>query len=102
MNDPNFIRIDVSGGWLEQLIMEIDRNREFALWGAESENTSDENRYIYKNMVERDERVKAKVTKYTDSSGCARLYRSEYQDILHILLENSVARKNDNEVINND
>ena len=88
MGDPNFIRIDIAGGWFDQLIKEIDKNRDFSLLCANNPDTSDESRYNFKCMAERDERVKAKLMKYTDSSGCARLYRSEYQEIFWILLEN--------------
>ena len=75
MSDPNFIRIDVSGGWLDQLIKEIDKNRDFSISCANRADLSEEDRYNYKCMAERDARVKAKVTKYTDSQGYARLYR---------------------------
>ena len=72
---------------------QIDKNRDFSISYANHADLSEEDRYNYRCMAERDARVKAKVTKYTDSQGYARLYRSEYQDIFHILLENSVARK---------
>lgn len=88
MADPNFIRIDIAGGWFDQLIKEIDRNRNFSLLCANNPGASDESRHNFKCMAERDERVKAKLMKYTDSNGCARLYRSEYQEIFWILLEN--------------
>ena len=58
MSDPNFIRIDVSGGWLEQLIKEIDKNRDFSISCANQADLSEEDRYNYKCMAERDARVK--------------------------------------------
>ncbi len=85
---PNFIRIDLGGGWFDQLIKEIDRNREFSLWLADNPDTSDESRHYFNCMAERDERVKVKLMNYTDSNCCAKLFRSELQDIFWILLEN--------------
>ena len=97
MADPNFIRIDIAGGWFDQLVREIDKNRDFSLLCANNSGTSDESRHNFKSMAERDERVKAKLMKYTDSSGCARLYSSEYQEIFWILLENACLRNDDKE-----
>lgn len=89
MNDPNFIKIDISGGWFAHLLAQIDKNTAFLKLILSINDTSDESRKCCYYSIDRNERVKAKLLKYTDSSDCARLYRSEYQDIFHILLENT-------------
>lgn len=91
MSDPNFIKIDMSGGWFAHLLSEIDRNTAFLKLLLSLNDTSDETRTFCYYSIDRNERVKSKLLKYTDSSGCARLYRSEYQDIFYILLENTIS-----------
>jgi hypothetical protein len=74
MNDINYIKLDLSGGWLEMLIEAIEFNREHNL----------------KDVSARNNGIIEKIQKYKYSDGYTRIFRSEYESIFWILLENQL------------
>lgn len=72
MSDPNYIRLEADDGWFDELLKAIDINSR-----------------LFPPYKQRNEAVKAKLTKYKRSDDTIRIYRSEYEDIFHILLENN-------------
>lgn len=90
MNELEYIKVYISNGWLDQLIKEIDKNSAFAVCCINDADTPEKDKHIFESLVKRNERIKTKLLEDTDSMDYAKLYKSEYQDVFWILLENTV------------
>ena len=73
MTDPNHITIDVSEGWYDVLLKAIEFNTE----------QTDSNVLIARNNT-----ILDKLKRYHYSDGTVRIFRSEYERVFYILLEN--------------
>lgn len=93
MENDNSVVVSIDAGWFDQLLTEIDLNKQYTeLLADDYKGRSAEDYAIAMNMKARDDRVKTRLMLCSTNEGYAVIDKADYQDILFILLENSITR----------
>ena len=93
MENDTSVVISIDAGWFDQLLTEIDLNKRYTeLLAKDYKDRSTEDYAIAMNMKARDDRVKTRLMLCSTSEGYAVIDKADYQDILFILLENSISK----------